>query len=333
MIWNKQHSEPAGIPGSRKALKKRVTIAASAILLVVLIGIPYVVTSVYWLGVIETAIIWGIFAMSLDLLVGYGGLMSLGHGAFFGVAAYSVGILTTKYDFSTFAGIVIALLASGVLALIVGLLASHLKGLIFMMVTLAISQVVWGCAMQMTSLTNGDNGLSGISRPLIGADTISDTGFFYFILAFAVVCTILLVLVTQSPFGLAVKGLKQSESRMRVLGYNVWLYKVLTNVISGLLAGVAGLLYALYSGFVGVNDVSVLTSSKALLMVLAGGAGTLFGPFIGAFAIVFLENIISSITERWSMIMGLIYIFVVLFLPGGIIGLTKGIRGGRKSKQ
>jgi branched-chain amino acid transport system permease protein len=319
-----QKQEPNQIKNDSKKRKQLLLIAGGIVLLLILFSLPYAVKSIYWIGIIETAIIWSVFAMSLDLLVGYGGLMSMGHGAFFGVAAYAVAIMTTRFGYGSLSSILLALLFSGLLALIIGLLSAHLKGLIFMMVTIAFTQVVWGCAMQMTNLTNGDNGLSGISRPLFGGNVMSDNAFFYFVLISALVCAAILIFITQSPYGLAIKGLKQSESRMRVLGYNVWLYKVITNVISGIIAGAAGILFVFYSGFVGVTDVAVTTSSKALLMVLAGGAGTLFGPVIGAVTIVFSENIISGITERWPMIMGLIYIIVVLFLPNGIVGLIKG---------
>jgi len=301
--------------------KRALTIVIVILLLAVLVSLPHIIKSGYWLGIVETAIFWGLFAMSMDLLIGYCGLLTLGHGAFFGVAAYTIGIVITKTGYGTIPAIVFSILVSTGMALLFGLLSSHLKGLIFLMVSIAISQVIWGIAMQMTSLTNGDNGLTGIPKPVFGGETLSVSGFYYFILIITIVCALLLLLITKSPYGLALKGLKQSESRMRVLGYNVWLYKVLVNTISGIFAGTAGMMYAFYSGFVGIRDVSVVTSAQGLIMVLAGGAGTLVGPIIGAAAIIFAQNLMSSITGRWSMVLGLIYIAVVLLLPNGIIGL------------
>jgi branched-chain amino acid transport system permease protein len=190
------------------------------------------------------------------------------------------------------------------------------------MITLALGMVVWGLAFRWVSMTKGDNGVSGVPRPALGLpwDLGTPLPFFYFTLACGGLAWFLLGLLVSSPFGMSLKGIRESESRMRSLGYNVWLHKYLAFVLSGVFAGFAGVLWAYYNGFVSPVDVQLVTSVEALLMVALGGSGTLVGPAIGALLIVFLKNFVSVYTKRWLLILGAVYIGVILFAPRGIVG-------------
>ncbi len=296
-------------------------IAAGFVLLVLL---PWPLTS-YQLGLATKMLIFALFAMSLDVVVGYAGLPSLGHAAYFGVGGYAVGLLAVKvldnfwFDFG--AGIVAATAAAAVF----GLLALRTRGSYFLMITLALSQVVWGLAVGWRELTGGDDGLTNVPRPGAGlAFSFADgIRFYYFTLAVTLAGALALWLVIRSPFGGVLVGIRENERRMQVLGYDTWRYKYLAFVISGMLAGVSGGLFAYYNGFVSPSYLSVVLSASALIMVILGGAGTLLGPAIGAALIVILENAISAQTERWLTVLGLIYVGVTLFAPAGLIGLVR----------
>jgi branched-chain amino acid transport system permease protein len=276
----------------------------------------------YPLTLLTQAVIVAILAMSLDVLLGYTGLASLGHAAYFGIAAYAVGILTTQYQTGFIVCFVVGVLAAGGTAAVFGLLAIRATGTYFLMITLALGMVVWGLAFRWVSMTKGDNGISGVPRPEIGLpwSLWSALPFFYFaLLALAIAWTLLAVIV-RSPFGLSLKGIRESETRMRALGYNVWLHKYLAFVLSGTFAGFAGVFWAYYNGFVSPVDVQLVTSVETLLMVALGGPGTLAGPALGAGVIIFLKNFVSVYTKRWLLILGAVYIGVILFAPRGVLG-------------
>jgi branched-chain amino acid transport system permease protein len=233
-----------------------------------------------------------------------------------------------------------ALLAGTLMAALFGLLALRTQGAYFLMSTLALSQVLWGLAFGNRPWTGGDDGMPGIARPDMLA---SGTNYFLFVLGvFLLVCLAMNVLV-RSPFGLALKGVRESESRMRMLGYNTWLFKYLGFILSGFFAAVAGALNVYNLQFVSVVDLSVVLSAEALLMVILGGPGTLLGPVLGAFTLVFLRNVVSSVPfgigpfiigERWTLILGVIYILVVMFAPRGILGeVLVRTRGRRTASQ
>jgi branched-chain amino acid transport system permease protein len=298
-----------------------VRIVAVAVAMLALVGVPPLLPA-YPLTLLTQALIYAIFAMSLNLLLGYTGLPSLGHAAYFGVAAYAVAILATDYHAGFWLCLMVALLAAGVTAALFGPLAIRATGVYFLMITLALGMVVWGLAFRWVSLTKGDNGISGVTRPALlpGRSFDDPTAFYYLTLvAFALVVLVLLVVV-RSPFGLTLQGIRESEGRMRTLGYNVWLHKYVAFVLSGLLGGVAGVLWAYYNGFVSPVEVQLVTSVEALLMVALGGPGTLLGPALGAGMIVFLKNFVSVYTKRWLLILGSVYIGTILFAPGGIVG-------------
>jgi branched-chain amino acid transport system permease protein len=281
--------------------------------------------SAYPLTLLTQAAIIAILAMSLDVLLGYTGLPSLGHAAYFGVAAYTVGILTTEHQLGFVACLLAGVALAALTAAIFGLLAIRASGTYFLMITLALGMVVWGVAFRWVSMTKGDNGIAGVPRPDLGLPWSlgQPLPFFYFALVAAVVAWALLGLLVRSPFGMSLQGIRESESRMRALGYNVWLHKYLAFVIAGTFAGFAGVLWAYYNGFVSPVDVQLVTSVETLLMVALGGPGTLAGPALGATLIVFLKNFVSVYTKRWLLILGAVYIGVILFAPQGVLGALK----------
>jgi branched-chain amino acid transport system permease protein len=255
--------------------------------------------------------------------MGYTGLPSFGHAAFYGIAAYVVGIMTSKYGAGFFATVGMSLLITTATAAVFGLVVSHMKGVYFLMITLALGQVTWGLAFRWTHMTGGDNGISGIPRPDFG-ESLSmwdEINFYYFVFLVFIICFVLLSIFIRSPFGNSLRGICESDSRMRILGYNVWLHKYLAYIVAGFFGGVSGILWAYYNGFVSTVDVEIDSSFLVFLMVILGGPGSLIGPAIGAGVIIFLQNYLSGIWEHWLIVIGLIYILTVIFLPKGLFGL------------
>jgi branched-chain amino acid transport system permease protein len=295
-------------------------LAAGIGIVILLVGPPAL--SSFLLSLLTQALIYSILAMSLDLILGYTGLASLGHAAYFGLGAYSVGILATRHGAGFWTTLLVGIVAALVVAAVFGLLALRATGVYFLMITLALGMVVWGLAHRWVSLTQGDNGISGIPRPNIGLP-ISFTGglsFYYLALAGFLAALALLRLVVRSPFGRSLVGIRESESRMRTLGYHVWLHKYLAFLVAGGVGGLAGVLWTYYNGFVSPADLELATSVEVLLMVALGGRGTLIGPALGAAVIVALKNLVSIWTHRWLLILGAVYIATIVYAPEGIVG-------------
>jgi branched-chain amino acid transport system permease protein len=298
-------------------------VMVAVVFLLLLISPPFL--SSFLLTLLTQALIYAILAMSLDLILGYTGLASLGHAAYFGLGAYSVGILATRHG----AGFWITLPAGIVLAVAVaaifGLVALRATGVYFLMITLALGMVVWGLAHRWVTMTQGDNGISAIPRPDLGLpwSLAHSIPFYYFALAGFIISFWILRMIVRSPFGRSLVGIRESESRMRTLGYHVWLHKYIGFVIAGGFAGFAGVLWAYYNGFVSPTELQLATSVEALLMVALGGRGTLLGPALGAGIIVMLKNLVSVYTHRWLLILGVVYIATIVYAPEGIVGAVR----------
>lgn len=312
---------------SRIVPGKTSAILCAAGMVLVLTVFPTMLPS-YLLVLLSQGLIYSIAAMSLDLLVGYTGLSSLGHAAFFAIGAYATGILATKMNISFGSSLGVSIVFSAGAAAIVGFLALRAAGIYFLMITLAIAMCIWGLIYRLTSLTGGDNGISGIARPDLGIPFSMDSPlwFYYFILILFAFCFLFCFIFVRSPFGKTLIGIKDSESRMKVLGYNVWLHKYLVFVIACGFAGLAGNLYAYYNGFVSPNLSQLSQCIGFVLMVSLGGSGTLIGPIIGAFIITVLENVVSLYTERWVMILAATYVASALYAPEGILGLLRRLQ-------
>ncbi len=286
--------------------------------------LPYFFSN-YYVGLVIQIFIMAIFALSLDILVGHTGLPSLGHATYFGVAAYATGLLYLAGIKNFWLVMVVGIGLGGLTAVLFGFLAIRALGAYFMLITLALSQVLWGIAFKWRSFTRGDDGLPGIGRREIGLgiDLKPDLHFYYFTLILFLIILVALFIFLHSPFGYALRGVRESESRMKALGYPVWRYKYLAFVFAGIFAGISGVLWVYYSGFVNPSYFGVDLSAKALLMLILGGSGSLLGPVIGSGIIVLLENIVSGFTERWSLILGVIYVVVIMLFSEGIFSFIK----------
>jgi branched-chain amino acid transport system permease protein len=279
----------------------------------------------YYLGLVTTALILAILAMSANLLLGYLGLASVGQAAFFGIASYSVALITKHFDVSAWWAIGAALMISMGAGAAFGPLAIRTRDIFFLVIMLAFCQILYGATYSWRSVTGGDDGLPGLARPdlIPGVSLEGPLAYYFFVVAIFIAVLAGFWLLVNSPFGLAFKGIRDSEERMRILGYNVWLYKYLAFIIASFFGGISGVLHAYYYGVPNPADFSLIHSSSALLMVILGGPGTLLGPLAGALIIVFLRDIVGNFTDRWLMVLGFAYVLVVLFFPDGLLGSRK----------
>jgi branched-chain amino acid transport system permease protein len=290
--------------------------------------------SSFFLTLLTQSLIYAILAMSLDLTLGYTGLASLGHAAYLGLGAYSVALLTTRSAASFWTTLAVGVGVAAAVAAVFGLVALRATGVYFLMITLALGMVVWGLAHRWVSLTQGDNGIASVPRPRgLPWSLASSESFYYLAFVAFVIAFWFLGTIVRSPFGRTLVGIRESESRMRTLGYNVWLHKYIGFVIAGAVGGFAGVFWAYYNGFVSPSDLELATSVEILLMVALGGRGTLIGPALGATVIVLLKNLVSVYTHRWVLILGAVYIGTIVYAPEGIAGTirqwtTRGTRPG-----
>jgi branched-chain amino acid transport system permease protein len=279
----------------------------------------------FYINLASQILIAAIFALSLNLLVGYGGMTSLGHASYLGVAAYLSALLTSRYGFGHGVAALISVLGTVAMAAFFGVIALRATGLGFLMITLALSQVLWGLAYRMSNVTGGDNGIAGLTRPApFGISLESPVAFYWFVLIIATVAFLLMAVFVSSAFGSSLKGVRDQPRRMAALGFNPWLIRWITFIYAGFWGGVAGLLYVYYHKYIHPTSLSTTSSAEALLGVIAGGSGTLGGPAVGAALVLLLKNYASAYIERWNMLLGLVFLFIVLAMPAGIVpGFTR----------
>ncbi len=287
----------------------------------------------FLLLLITQALIFGILAMSVDLLLGYTGLPSLGQAAYLGVGAYLAAILATRYQFGLgwdfWLVICMGIALAALTAALFGLFAIRATGVYFLMITLALGMCVWGLAYRWNALTGGDNGINVTVRPMFGIDLANDVTFFFVVLSFFIATLAALYVLVHSPFGLSLVGIRESEQRMRMLGYHTWLHKYLAFIIAGGFGGLAGVLLSHLNGIVSPEDVILTTSVDALLMVVLGGSGTLVGGAIGAAVVVFLREYLSIYVTWWQYVLGGVYVLTILYLPDGLMGIPALFRQWR----
>jgi branched-chain amino acid transport system permease protein len=274
-------------------------------------------------------LIYALLAMSVDILAGYAGRTPLCHGAIFGTATYVVMYYVTTAGGDPWLALPLGIAAALGVALVFAALAVRTSGVYFLLLTLALGMIVWGVCQRWTSVTGGENGLRGNARPAALADPIV---FYYFVLAVGLAAAYVMWRFVRSPFGLSLKGIRESESRMRSLGYHTTKHLLIGFLFSGLMAGVSGVLYAYFNSFVSPSTVALTQSVKGLLMVIVGGVGTLFGGVVGAAVIIVLENVVSSFTERWSMVLGGLFVLTMIFAPEGIVGKLRSFLAQRRKR-
>jgi branched-chain amino acid transport system permease protein len=289
----------------------------------------------FYINLASQILIAAIFALSLNLLVGFGGMTSLGHASYLGVAAYISALLTSRYGFGHGAAAIISISGTVVMAAIFGVIALRATGLGFLMITLALSQVLWGLAYRMSYVTNGDNGVTGITRPApFGISLDSPVSFYWFALIVTTIAFLMMTVFVSSAFGSSLKGVRDQPRRMAALGFNPWLIRWITFVYAGFWGGISGLLYVYYHKYIHPTSLSITSSAEALLGVIAGGSGTLGGPVVGAALVLLLKNYASAYFERWNMLLGLVFLFIVLVMPAGIVPgfsrLTAALRGEKR---
>ncbi len=308
------------------------SIVAAAALLV----LPWVLGNDFYINLSTQVLIYAILALSANLLVGFGGMPTLGHAAYFGIAAYGSAWLIGNLGLDHFSAALLALLLTTAMAAAFGVLSLRASGLGFLMITLALGQIVWGVAYRWTDLTGGDNGMRLASRPMpFGVDITTPIPFYYFTAIVFGVVVFCMWRLAQSPFGASLRGTRDQARRMRMLGHNVWLVQWFAFILAGFWAGIAGLLFVYYNKFVSPNVLSLQQSAEALLMAILGGATSLSGPIVGAVVITLVKNLVSSYVDRWNSLLGAIFIVSVIFMPDGMVPgfarLWRRLRGGAKT--
>jgi branched-chain amino acid transport system permease protein len=287
------------------------------------------VAGAYPVKLLQEILIWGIFAMSLDLLMGYAGMVSFGHSAFFGIGAY-VAAFALKQTPHLLSALVLPALVTAVAAFVIGFCSIRTSGVYFIMLTLAFSQMFYAYAFQAAWL-GAEDGVFGVPRPgLLGLNLANPTAFHLYLVALVGLAVLVLRRIVRSPFGHVLRGIHENEGRMEAVGYAVQRYKLVAFVTAGTVGGMAGALYTQLNLTISPDAFYWTTSGEALLMVIIGGTGTLWGSLLGAAAFILLQSLVSSYTERWMLILGLTFILFVLFAPGGIVGALRG-RVGRRA--
>ena len=273
----------------------------------------------YYVNIASQILLWAVAALALNVIVGYAGLVSLGHAGLLAMSGYAVGLLLNAGYGHLAAGlgaIAVTLAASAAFAV----LALRSTGIGFLMITLALGQIVWGIAYRWASLTNGDNGINVASRPApLGLSLAGAEAFYYAALLVFLFALLSMWMFVRSPFGASLAGARDQPRRMTALGFNVWLIRFLAFLVSGFWCGMAGVLYVYYHQFIAPPAASLTASAEILLMVISGGTATLLGPIAGAAIVVIMKNVVSAYIERWNLVLGVIFILIISFMPEGLV--------------
>jgi branched-chain amino acid transport system permease protein len=276
----------------------------------------------YWLTLMVELFIFAIAVLSFDLLLGYTGLLSFGHALFFGMGTYTVAIVSRETSLSFLGAVPVALVVVPVFAVFVGLVALRLRSVYFAIIMLAFGQLGYQIILQLTWLTGGINGISGLTIPTLFG--INPTGPYaaYYITLLVLACVYIgLRRVVNSPFGHVLQGIHQNENRMRMLGINVYQHKLVSFTLAAFVGGIGGTLYPLYLNFIDPSLVNWTTTGDMLMMTLIGGMGTLWGPIFGAGFYILVQGLLESTTDRWRIVLGIIFVIFILLFPSGIAGL------------
>ena len=292
---------------------------AVAAAIIALAAVPYAIREVYYVNIASQILLYAVFALGLNVLVGYAGLVSLGHAGLFGVAAYAVAYLLAAghgHAVAIIGGLAAGLVASAGFAA----LSLRATGITFIMITLALGEIIWGLAYRWISLTNGDNGISVTSRPApFGLSLATPRGFYDATLVIFLLAVTMVAIFVRSPFGAALCGTRDQPRRMNALGFHVLMIRFWAFMFSGLLASIAGILFVYYTEFISPQTLALTASAEGLLMVISGGAGTLLGPVVGAALVVIVKNVVSAYVVRWNFMLGAIFVAIVIFMPEGLV--------------
>lgn len=287
--------------------------------LALLLTLPYWMPSGYYVNVASQILFYGIFALGLNILAGYAGLVSLGHAALFGIAAYATAYLLQAgygHAAAVAAGLAVGLLAMALYAV----LSLRASGIGYIMITLALGEIGWGLAYRWISITNGDNGINVRSRPEpFGLPLATPEAFYYTCLVIFLISLSVCAVFVRSPLGASIMGTRDQPRRMNALGYHVWAIRFWASMFSGLLTSIAGILFVYYNQFISPQTLALTASAEVLLMVIAGGASTLAGPVVGSALVVIIKNVVSAYITRWNFLLGAIFVAIVILMPEGIV--------------
>ena len=313
----------AGTVGGGHRRSAALRAVPAVVVLVLLAAAPFVLAP-FATTVLGRVLVFALFAVSLDLLVGVTGLPSLGHAAYFGVGAYAAGLVAVEVTSEGLVMVLVAGLAGAAAAAATGWLAVRSSGVFFLMLTLAVGEIVFQLATTLDSVTGGSNGLYGIPAVRVGGTPLTLAGYVYwFVLAVAVLGFAVLWLVSRSPVGAVLRGVRDNEPRMRSLGYSPFRYKYVAFVIAGALAGVAGGLFAAQVRLVTPSEAGFTTGALALLAVILGGAGSLWGPVLGAAVVVLVRDALGpTLDGHGPLVLGIVFVLAVYLLPRGFAGLA-----------
>jgi branched-chain amino acid transport system permease protein len=305
---------------NRGAWSKQKVILVSVTLLLAIV-FPHIAP---YIALASEILIFALFAMAYDLMLGYAGMLSFGHAAFFGLGAYSTGLILKNLYPSVPLALLGGVIASSLAGFIIGFLSIRRRGIYFTMVTLAFAQMFYFIAFKWTGLTGGDDGLQRVPRPWLGPINLqSQIIFYYFLLFSVIICAVILVRIVNSPFGRTLQAQRENRNRAMSIGYDVDKFKLMAVILSAFFSGLAGGFYALLLNFVPLSSLHWTTSGDVVVMTITGGMGTLFGPVLGAVGIILLRDIISNYTESWTFIMGVLFMAAVLGFRGGLIGILR----------
>lgn len=294
------------------------------IALVLLAAVPYWMPGVYYVNVASQVLLYAIFALGLNILAGYAGLVSLGHAGLFGIAAY-VSAYSLQHGFGHGPAIIFTIAIGMLSTALFAFLSLRSTGIGFIMITLALGEILWGLAYRWISITGGDNGINVPNRPEPFGFSLADANTFYYAtMVVFLLCVGMVAIFVRSPLGAALMGTRDQARRMNALGYHVWAIQFWACMFSGLLTAISGILFVYYTQFISPQTLSLTASAEVLLMVIAGGAGTLFGPVVGAILVVVVKSVVSGFIERWNMLLGFIFVAIVIFMPEGLVpGTTR----------
>lgn len=293
--------------------------------LVALAVVPWVLAR-HQVSLLTDLLIFGLFAMSLDLILGYTGMLSFGHAAYFGLGAYASALVLLEFGQPVPVALLAGMLLAGVVALPVGWLSTRSTGVYFAMLTLAFAQFLYTVAYKWRSLTGGSDGIAGVPKTALfwGGPSLASSHAFYFLAAACVVLSLVLCrALVRSPFGRALQAIRENERRFTSLGRDPRPFKLGVFVIAAVFAGLAGALFAPFRGFASPEVMFWVFSGQGLMMATIGGIGTLVGPILGAMVFILIQEVLSSYTEHWMIFTGVVFVLIVIFLPGGLVGTAR----------
>lgn len=304
-----------------------------AVALVVLVTLPYWIGSIYYVNVTSQILFYAIFALGLNVLAGYGGLVSLGHAGLFGISAYVVGYML-QLGYGHTVAILMALAIGNISMALYAMLSLRSTGIGFIMITLALGQILWGLAYRWISVTGGDNGINVPTRPApFGFSLVDPANFYYATLLVFLLSVVAAAIFARSPLGAALMGTRDQPRRMNALGYHVLAIRFWACLFSGLLTSVSAILFVYYTQFISPQTLALTASAEVLLMVISGGPGTLLGPIVGAGLVVVVKNVVSGFIERWNFLLGAIFVAIVILMPEGLVPGTARLWRLARRKQ